>query len=399
MAVTFNLAPLEQALTRSDTVQIIANSGAGLTTLANQIHETWPNAAVVGQDPVAHVTYLRDTVIEEIAIGLEQRGCPRTEMQARCERILAAAGLTDLAERNPTTLSGGQTRRVAIAAVAVLEPEVLVLDDPFAGLDPHSAARIQDLLVALPSRVVLLGTRARPIPAIELSLIDATLQPPPTPQPAPALPAPVPPPHLPPLDLGAVAATRGGGKRRWWQFRAPNDPAFTAGPISLQVAPGEVLWLRGANGAGKTTLLRAMAGLDGNPGLSVTRGVSVSLALQRAADQLAESTVGDFVASDAALARLAELGVDLNPDEHPLDLPAAHLRLAQLAQVFSQRRQLVLLDEPDVGLDTPNRARAHALIAEGLRAGTAVILTCHDASFAAEVGEYATVTERELATL
>lgn len=396
--MTFNLAPLEQALEDYSTVQITADSGAGLTSLANQIHETWPHAAVVGQDPVAHITYLRETVIEEIAIGLEQRGCPRAEMQARCERILAAAGLTDLAERNPTTLSGGQTRRVAIAAVAVLEPEVLVLDDPFAGLDPHSAARIQDLLVALPSRVVLLGTRARPIPSIELSLLDATLQPPPAPKPAPALPAPVSPVHLPPLDLGAVAATRGGGTRRWWQFRAPNDPAFTAGPITLRAVPGEVLWLRGANGAGKTTLLRAMAGLDGNPGLLATHGVSVSLALQRAADQLAESTVGDFVASGAALARLAELGVDLNPDEHPLDLPAAHLRLAQLAQVFDQERELVLLDEPDVGLDTPNRARAHALIAEGLRAGAAVILTCHDESFAAEVGEYAPVTERELAT-
>lgn len=396
MAVTFDLEPLVRALERHGTVQITADSGAGLTSLANQIHETWPHAAVVGQDPVAHITYLRETVIEEVAIGLEQRGCPRAEMQARCEHILAAAGLTDLAERNPTTLSGGQTRRVAIAAVAVLEPEVLVLDDPFAGLDPHSAARIQDLLHALPSRVVLLGTRTRPIPSLELSLLDATLQPPPTPKPAPALPAPVQPPHLPPLDLGEVAATRGGAKRKWWQFRAPQDPVFTAGPITLRAVPGEVLWLRGANGAGKTTLLRAMAGLDGSPGLAETRGVSVSLALQRAADQLAESTVGEFVASDAALARLAELGADLDPEAHPLDLPAAHLRVAQLAQVFSQRRQLVLLDEPDVGLDTPNRARAHALIADALARGAAVILTCHDASFAAEVGEYAVVNEQVL---
>ena len=394
--MTFDLEPLERALERHGTVQITADSGAGLTSLANQIHETWPHAAVVGQDPVAHITYLRETVIEEVAISLEQRGCPRAEMQARCEHILAAAELTDLAERNPTTLSGGQTRRVAIASVAVLEPEVLVLDDPFSGLDPHSAARIQDLLHALPSRVVLLGTRTRPIPSLELSLLDATLQPPPTPKPAPALPAPVSPVHLPPLDLGEVAATRGGAKRKWWQFRAPQDPVFTAGPITLRAVPGEVLWLRGANGAGKTTLLRAMAGLDGSPGLAETRGVSVSLALQRAADQLAESTVGEFVASDAALARLAELGADLDPEAHPLDLPAAHLRVAQLAQVFSQRRQLVLLDEPDVGLDTPNRARAHALIADALARGAAVILTCHDASFAAEVGEYAPVTEREL---
>ena len=146
--------------------------------------------------------------------------------------------------------------------------------------------------------------------------------------------------------------------------------------------PGQTLWLRGDNGAGKTTLLRAMAGLDGNPGLAL----GVSLALQRAADQLAESTVGEFVGDSDAVAALG-----LDPEAHPLDLPAAHLRLAQLAQVFAQNRPLVLLDEPDVGLDAPSRARAHALIAEGLGSGQAVIFTCHDTSFAAEVGEYATI--------
>lgn len=396
MALTFNLTPLTDALERSETVQIIADSGAGLTSLANQIHETWPNAAVVGQDPVAHITYLRETVIEEVAVGLEQRGVPQREMLERCQRILVAADLADLAERNPAKLSGGQTRRVAIATVAVLEPAVLVLDDPFAGLDTDSAARIAALLEALPSRIVLLGTRPRDLRGEQLSLYDASLHPfTPTPT-TTVFPAPVPALDLADLDLGEVAATRGGKKRKWWQFRAAEEPVFTAGPIDLRVRPGEVVWLRGANGAGKTTLLRAMAGLDGNPGLEAERGVTVSLALQRAADQLAESTVGAFVGNDEALAQLADLGVALDPDEHPLDMPAAHLRLAQLAQVLSQRRQLVLLDEPDVGLDIPSRARAHALIAEGLAAGAAVILTCHDGSFAAEVGEYAVVGERVL---
>ena len=148
--------------------------------------------------------------------------------------------------------------------------------------------------------------------------------------------------------------------------------------------PGQAVWLRGDNGAGKTTLLRAMAGLDGNPGLAL----GVSLALQRAVDQLAESTVGEFVGDPDAVAALG-----LDPETHPLDLPAAHLRLAQLAQVFAQNRPLVLLDESDVGLDTPSRDRAHALIADGLRSGQAVIFTCHDESFAAEVGEYAVIDE------
>ena len=140
--------------------------------------------------------------------------------------------------------------------------------------------------------------------------------------------------------------------------------------------------------------------------------MSVSLALQRAADQIAESTVGEFIGSAEGINRLAALGVVLDRSEHPLDLPAAHLRLAQLVQVLYQNRQLVLLDEPDVGLDAPNRERAHALIADALaarfrvrpgasiaseeRPPAAVILTCHDETFAAEVGEYAQLRELTL---
>ena len=377
-----DLTPLKQALNQHRTVEVIGNSGAGLTTLAAQAHNEWAGVAVVQQDATAHVSYLRDTVIEEVALGLEQRGTPIPEMQRRCERILSAAGLTELAERHPAQLSGGQTRRLAIAAIAVLEPDILLLDDPFAGLDPTSARAITHLLEALPSRIVVLGNRPR-LSGAKLSLIDGILSPSPPPTHETSLPPRVEPTGEP-IDLGAITATRGGKPRRWWQFRANEDPEFTVGPIHLTVRPGQAVWLRGDNGAGKTTLLRAMAGLDGNPGLAL----GVSLALQRAADQLAESTVGEFIGDPDAVAALG-----LDPETHPLDLPAAHLRLAQLAQVFAQKRPLVFLDEPDIGLDAPSRDRAHALIAEGLRTGQAVIFTCHDTSFAAEAGEYAAVDE------
>ena len=151
-----DLTLLRTTLEQHRTVQVIGNSGAGLTTLAAQVHREWPGAAVVQQDATAHVSYLRDTVIEEVALGLEQRGTPVPEMRRRCEAVLQAAGMAPLAERHPAQLSGGQTRRLAIASVAVLEPELLLLDDPFAGLDPTSARAVIALLEALPSRIVVL---------------------------------------------------------------------------------------------------------------------------------------------------------------------------------------------------------------------------------------------------
>jgi len=106
--------------------------------------------------------------------------------------------------------------------------------------------------------------------------------------------------------------------------------------------------------------------------------------LQRAADQVVESTVADFVGP-----RVAELDVD--PDSHPLDLGATDLRLAQFLAVSGLGRPVLLLDEPDVGLDPQGRGRLHQLIAEQLRDGVAIMMTCHDTSFMAEVGGYAEV--------
>lgn len=354
-------------------VQVVGDSGSGLSLLARHLHERLPRVAVMRQDAVSHVSYLRATVIEEVCIGLEQRGVPRAEMRRRAGEMLARAGLDGLAERDPATLSGGETRRLAFACVAILEPDTLVLDDPFAGLDAASARRIAGVLRESAARVVLLGHQyVEAVGGQSLSLLDATLTASPPPRRTFSLPGRVAPTGGE-LDCGLVGARRGRKGQR-----------FVLDPVRVVARPGAVVWLRGENGSGKTSLLRALAGLDGAP----APAVPAALALQRAADQVAETTLADFLGS-AEAAR--ELGLD--PEEHPLDLSARDLRLAQLAQAFGQGRPLVLLDEPDVGLDAPGRAAAHERIAQGLRGGAAVVLTCHDEAFVAEVGRYADVVK------
>ena len=358
--------------------QVVGDSGRGLSRLADALHRRGGDVGVVGQDAAAHITHLRETVAEEVAFGLEQRGVERREMQRRVDRMLDLLGLTEFAEAHPATLSGGQTRRLAVATVAVLEPGVLVLDDPFAGLDPASAQRLAALCRTLEgTAVVVLGNRPHPLLGGGVRLLDGA--------PARSGPLRLPDPVGPvpsdgaQLDLGEVTGRRGAGERKWWQFRAPQAREFSVGPVHVRVKPGQVLWLRGRNGSGKTTLLRALAGLDGAPGAPVP----VSLMLQRAADQVAEPTVRDFVGSDVP---------GLDPEEHPLDLGSTDLRLAQFLAVAGLGRPVMLADEPDVGLDLRGREEMHRLIAGQLGAGTAMVLTCHDEEFMAQVARYARVS-------
>ena len=86
------------------------------------------------------------TVLEDVSYGPRNMRLPSDEADRRVERALALVGLSEKAEASPFELSGGQRRLCAIAGILAMEPRILVLDEPNAGLDPHGRAEVRRIL-------------------------------------------------------------------------------------------------------------------------------------------------------------------------------------------------------------------------------------------------------------
>ncbi|HNU02899.1 MAG TPA: energy-coupling factor transporter ATPase [Anaerolineae bacterium] len=89
------------------------------------------------------------TVAEEVAFGLEGRAVPPQQIGERVKWALASVGLTGLEQRAPWQLSGGQQKRLAIASILTMQPPLLILDEPMAGLDPAGRREVAALLTDL----------------------------------------------------------------------------------------------------------------------------------------------------------------------------------------------------------------------------------------------------------
>lgn len=161
-------------------IGVIGKNGAGKTTLCNIIRGIIPDfiqgeisgdilidskninhiergemAELVGfvfQNPFSQISGIKKTVFEEIAYGLENLGVEREEMKRRAKDVIQLLKIEDLQDKNPLELSGGQSQRVAIASIIVMNPKILIFDEPTSQLDPLGTEEIFDILKLLKSQ-------------------------------------------------------------------------------------------------------------------------------------------------------------------------------------------------------------------------------------------------------
>lgn len=171
---------LDLYVKQGEFVGIIGKNGSGKTTLCNIIRGIIPDfvqgtitgsisidnknindiergemSELVGfvfQNPFSQISGIKKTVFEEIAYGLENLGVPREEIRQRVTDVIKLLKIEDLQDKNPNELSGGQSQRVAIASIIVMNPKVLIFDEPTSQLDPLGTKEIFDILKLLKSQ-------------------------------------------------------------------------------------------------------------------------------------------------------------------------------------------------------------------------------------------------------
>lgn len=398
-------------------VAVVGANGSGKSTLARCVTGLIaPDAgtvsiesghrvpsALVFQSPGDQI--VAETVELDVAFGPENLGIPRSEMLSSVSASLDSFGLAPFARDATHGLTAGRKQHLALAGATVLDPAILVLDEPASMLSPHArdsllsyldrlhssggaivhithdldeASRADRVIVMDSGRVVFDGP-----PAAFLSLPGDALE------------------RWGLRDGSEVPSrarpTPSGAARA----RAAADPVLycrnvslhSIRDLSLSIFPGSVTAVMGESGSGKTLLMELLAGLRVPEEGEVTRGAGIETAL--AVQESEASLFAEFVADDVAygprnqglsgqtlIARVSSamdqvgLPFDRFADRRTFSLSGGERRKAALAGILAMDADVILLDEPSSALDVRSRSHLMSLIRDlGARGKTVVFTT------------------------
>lgn len=402
-----------------------------LTVLGGAPQRARGRIGLVLQDPDAQM--ILERAGDDTAFGPENLGVPREEIWRRVAAAQAAVGLELSRDRSTATLSGGEKQRLALAGALAMDPELLLLDEPTANLDPDGALAVRDAVVRslddgrrtavivehrvdlwwrAVTRVVVLrpggGLLADGPPAAVLAEHGTALA-------AAGIWIPGHEPTLGPSSTRpgrALVSADGLGI-------APAGAGVVRSGIEFALAEGETLAVTGPNGSGKSTLaltvgglLRPAAGeLRAEPTLAAGAGPAplrwrsrelltrIGTVFQNPEHQFLRSTVREELAvglralrtpGPAVRERVDELlaRLDLAPlaDANPFTLSGGQKRRLSVATALATAPRLLVLDEPTFGQDARGWAALVQLLNGLAAAGSALVVITHDRRVPAALG-------------
>jgi tungstate transport system ATP-binding protein len=157
------LRQIDLSIHQGERVALVGANGSGKSTLLRVLHGLLPPSqgqrvlcpdcrqAMLFQRP--HM--LRTSAMNNVALGLWFKGTPWRASRSQAQAALQRVGLADLADRNAKALSGGQQQRLALARAWSVQPDVLLLDEPTASLDPHAKRDVEALVAELGQHMTL----------------------------------------------------------------------------------------------------------------------------------------------------------------------------------------------------------------------------------------------------
>jgi len=388
-------------------------SVCGLDVAHTSPSQFLPHVGLVLQNTDAHL--FSGSVWTELAFGLESLGLPHAEIQSRIMEMCRRLPLEHLLDRSPHAPSGGEKQLVASASVLCLRPRVLILDEPFAHLDPpnrtlvrkilrdiHAAGttlvvaeHLSDAYLQDVSRVIVLdggsirfdGPPDRCLAHLQAAGIVPAYPPISRPEPNPAAEI-----LLEVLDLTCQRSGR-----------------TILEDVSFVLRRGERVAILGKNGVGKTTLVKHLSGLlkpargrvlcQGEPlhGLPAHRIASrIGVSFQNPNDQFFKPRVGDEVLAGVRL--LASKGlappeswveevrrlfrIDPLWERSPYRLSEGEKKRVALASIAAMAPKILIWDEPTAGQDGRFRQDLARLMGELSKRGTTTLVVTHDLEFA-----------------
>nr|WP_280688909.1 energy-coupling factor transporter ATPase [Lentibacillus salicampi] len=376
---------------------------------------------IVFQDPETQFCMI--TVEDELAFTLENRKIPSSEIRGRIKAVLKAVGMEDFEKNKIHELSGGQKQKIALASVLLLEPEMLILDEPTANLDPVSSLEFIELVeetqkkrqmsvlviehqaddwIKLIDRVLVIG-RYGQLLADDMPERLFTEQK-----------------QL--LEREGVFFPGGYSnspafRERWTRIGPTEENVLSVREVSfsrrkqevlknvnMDVRGGEFVVIVGENGAGKSTLLQLMAGLlepvEGDISLfnhplrkwqEIDLRKRMGFVFQNPEHQFITDTVYEELTfgikvngygEEAIVTAADELMELFHLKEHrhsnPFSLSGGQKRRLSVATVLDETPDILLFDEPTFGQDAATTSELMDYVIELKARGMAIVFVTHD---------------------